>query len=85
VDDECRMDGIEHTCHLVRTHQVVHRHRDRAETPARAVENGDLVAVGRLPGDGGAGTDAVRLQAAGDARDRLGERRGGDSGEEDVE
>src|SRR5207244_6394495 len=56
-----------------------------AEAPARAIQHRDLVAVHRLPRDGGTGTDAARPQSAGDARDAIGKGSAGDPGQDDVE
>ena len=39
VDDERRPHRVEHAGDVARTHQVVHRCRDRAEPPARAVQD----------------------------------------------
>jgi hypothetical protein len=53
---------------------VVDRGRDRAETPAGAVENDRIHAVGEPPADGITCADAGGSKAARDRRDQFGHR-----------
>ena len=64
---------------------VVERRRDRAESPARAVQHRDLVAVRRLPRDRVARRARPRPQPAGDARDRVVRARAARRGQQLVE
>ena len=66
--------GIEHAEHALDLHRaglVVDRTGDRAQAPARAVQQHRLVAVGELPCDDATPRDALGLQPAGDPCHRV--------------
>src|SRR5436190_2105733 len=73
VDDEPWRDRVARALDFLRAEEVVQWCRDRADPPARAVEDRDFVAVGRLPRDRGARFYAPRPQSARDARHAVGE------------
>ena len=60
-------DRVDDPRDFVRAGLVVDRRRDRAEAPARAVQQRNLVPVRRLPRDGVAGSTPRGAQTAGDA------------------
>src|SRR5204862_389563 len=51
ADDDRRFDLFDHALDVGETRLMMYGHGDRAEPPARPIEQVDLVAVGDLPGN----------------------------------
>ena len=72
-DHERGRDGLHRSLRVVRAELVMQRCCDGAQPPAPPVQQGNLVAVVRLPGDRIAGSHTECAQPSGDTRDPIGQ------------